>query len=105
MDRCRQQNYRNQRNMSRGCKQPTMNCGCEQMMNSSCNAGCNQYMMHGCGKNEECPEVYDDPVAGMPLAMGYVPWQRFCNLYEECEALYHGTIFHDLDLDFVGKRC
>lgn len=104
MDKCRQQNCRNQRNMTRGYNRQAMGCKCEQSMNHSCNQSCNGYMdKYVC--NEDCPDVLGDPINGMPIAMGYVPWQRFCNLYEECEAMYHGTIFHDLDLDFYGKRC
>lgn len=104
MDKCRQQNCRNHRNMTRGCNHPRMNCGYEQPMYQGCNSGCGGYMNHMMYK-DDCPDVLGDPLSGMPLGMGYVPWQKFNNLYEECEAMYHGTIFHDLDLDFCGKRC
>jgi hypothetical protein len=41
-----------------------------------------------------------------PLGMCYVPWQCFRNLYEnEFVALAHGTLFKDLDLDFLGRSC
>ena len=40
---------------------------------------------------------------GAPLAMAYVPWQRWTNLYELNTALLHGTIFPELDLPFMAK--
>lgn len=41
-----------------------------------------------------------------PLAMAYVPWQKFGRLFEDLEkAYYAGTIFPDLDKPFTGRRC
>ncbi len=41
-----------------------------------------------------------------PLAMCYVPWQRFRDLFEnEYVALAHGTLFKELDLEFLGRSC
>lgn len=54
-----------------------------------------------CGKNE-C----DDALRGLPLAMAYVPWQCYSNVFEcEYESLSHGTIFKDLVLEFKGRSC
>ena len=39
----------------------------------------------------------------MSLAMAYVPWQTWCDIYETEKALQHGTIFKKLDLPFSGK--
>jgi hypothetical protein len=39
----------------------------------------------------------------MPLAMAYVPWQQWQNIYEPCRALERGTIFEELDKPFLGK--
>lgn len=36
------------------------------------------------------------------LAMAYVPWQRFRELYEADQALRHGTIFKELHKPFQG---
>ncbi len=33
-------------------------------------------------------------------AFAYVPYQKFENLYQDNEALWHGTIFKDLDIPF-----
>ena len=38
-----------------------------------------------------------------PLAMAYVPWQQFRNLYDLDRALEVGTIFAELDKPFTGK--
>lgn len=40
----------------------------------------------------------------MPLAMTYVPWQKWQNIYKPENALCAGTIFQDLDLPFTGRR-
>lgn len=41
-----------------------------------------------------------------PLAMAYVQWQHFDNLYEDLEkAFMTGTIFPELDKPFTGRRC
>ena len=38
-----------------------------------------------------------------PVAMAYVPWQNWENLYNECDAFERGTAFPSLDLPFTGK--
>lgn len=40
-----------------------------------------------------------------PLAMAYVPMQKFTNLYNAADGLRAGTIFKDLDLPFKGGKC
>ena len=44
-------------------------------------------------------------LSGLPIAMAYVPWQAYCNLYSQSQALRNGTLFQELDLDFAGRRC
>lgn len=39
----------------------------------------------------------------MPIAMAYVPWQRFVRTYDLCQALQIGTIFPELNKPFTGK--
>ncbi len=41
-----------------------------------------------------------DPLQTMPLAMAYVPWQQWKNVYEGCKGLEHGTIFEELIFPF-----
>ncbi len=43
-----------------------------------------------------------DSVYGMPLAMGYVPWQQWGRTYEPAEGIGCGTIFPELNLPFLG---
>ena len=45
-----------------------------------------------------------DELRGMPLAMGYVPWQNFECTYEPMQGLRAGTIFPELDKPFYGRR-
>ena len=40
----------------------------------------------------------------LPIAMAYVPWQRWKNTYELGKALKVGTIFPELDLPYLGRR-
>ncbi|MDD7113763.1 MAG: spore coat associated protein CotJA [Lachnospiraceae bacterium] len=44
-------------------------------------------------------------IDSLPLAMAYVPWQTWGNLYKPEEGLKQGTIFKDLNLPFTGRRC
>lgn len=39
------------------------------------------------------------------IAMAYVPWQDFEKVYSEEEAWKNGTIFKELDLEFLARRC
>lgn len=40
------------------------------------------------------------------IAMAYVPWQQFPQLYENLEVAYkEGTIFPELNKPFTGRRC
>lgn len=50
-----------------------------------------------CDKRNE----YDE-LRGMPIAMAYVPWQKWCNLYEAEKGFQRGTIFEELDKPFKG---
>lgn len=40
-----------------------------------------------------------------PIAMAYVPWQRWGEVYEPEKALCRGTLFPALDLPFTGCSC
>lgn len=45
-----------------------------------------------------------DALGQFPIAMAYVPWQRFGQTYDLCKAFHAGTIFPELDKPFRGKR-
>ncbi|MBU3841299.1 MAG: spore coat associated protein CotJA [Candidatus Ruminococcus intestinipullorum] len=39
----------------------------------------------------------------MPLAMAYVPWQNWQDIYEVHKGIHRGTIFEELDKPFFGR--
>ena len=51
------------------------------------------------------PEKAMKNVDSLPLAMAYVPWQSWGNIYKAEDALKEGTIFENLNLPFTGRRC
>lgn len=52
----------------------------------------------GCGSSFEKIDQY-------PIAMAYVPWQKFGSVYELEKAFCVGTIFPELDQPFMRARC
>lgn len=40
----------------------------------------------------------------LSLAMSYVPWQRWGDMYDECAALERGTAFPALFMPFMAGR-
>lgn len=46
-----------------------------------------------------------DRMTGMPIGMGYVPWQRWGQTYPLSQGFQRGTIFPELDLPFMMGRC
>lgn len=53
-----------------------------------------------CGCVDQRPMQSD-----MPIAMAYVPMQRWNQVYDMSRGLTRGTIFPELDLPFVMGRC
>ncbi|MCM1190608.1 MAG: spore coat associated protein CotJA [bacterium] len=50
--------------------------------------------------------LYDNQIDKFPIAMAYVPWQKFEGLYDDLEKAYqYGTIFPELNKPFTGRRC
>lgn len=50
--------------------------------------------------------LYREPCDEFPIAMAYVPWQRFNGICENLEKGYcDGTVFPELDKPFTGRRC
>ena len=41
----------------------------------------------------------------MPLAMTYVPWQKWEDIYSPDEGFARGTIFAQLDKTYIGRKC
>lgn len=72
----------------------------------------NPGMSSGMGREDSCPcsnvrtpRHMGDPLSDMAIAMAYVPWQEWGNLYDMDKALKVGTVFADLDKPFLGRRC
>ena len=50
--------------------------------------------------------LYDNNIENFPIAMAYVPWQKFDRMYDDLEKAYcNGTIFPELNKPFTGRRC
>ena len=70
--------------------------------------GCCQNVYRQQHQHQVCPVCLDnkaeeDEVNGMTIAMAYVPWQDWENVYEPCKGLEVGTIFPELELPFYGR--
>ena len=61
-----------------------------------------QYGSRSC--RQKSPDRWDNWGDEFPIGMGYVPWQRWRDLYEPAKALQVGTIFAELDKPFLGMR-
>ena len=48
--------------------------------------------------NQNKPDIH------APLAMSYVPWQKWEALFNESEALNRGTAFPSLEIPFLCKE-
>ena len=69
---------------------PPVNCGQRQVGNEMRNDGRSR-------ERERCLEDF-------PLAMAYVPWQRWRDVLQPDEGLCCGTIFKELNLPFTGRK-
>lgn len=57
-------------------------------------------------KMQEYVKINDRNIDKFPIAMAYVPWQKFEKLYDDLEKAYcSGTIFPELNKPFTGRRC
>ena len=79
-------------------------CNAAPVQSSSCcnNAVAGGIIVGGCadaGCNMETT------LRDYPIAMAYVPWQDYGNIYPLQQALRNGTMFQELNLDFAGRRC
>jgi len=87
------------------CAGARINNGCDSCgntrMKNTCDTCDTVRMMH---QHDDCGNSQQDELRGMPLAMGYVPWQNFGCTYEPMEGLRAGTIFPELEKPFYGRR-
>ena len=85
-----------------GCNTCAEDCDtCSSVCNSCSDNSSSGVIISGCGN--ACDK--ESSLQGMALAMAYVPWQPYTNLYSLSQALRQGTIFRDLDFEFLGRRC
>lgn len=77
------------------------NCGYHEKKEDKCDCAI-ESMYREVERNGACCE---EDMPGKALAMAYVPWQTWRKLYEVCEGFSTGTIFKELDLEFLGRRC
>ncbi len=55
--------------------------------------------------DRECTRLCDLSAANsLPLTMGYIPMQEWCNTYDTQTALCRGSLFPELDKPFLGSR-
>jgi len=82
---------------------------CKEVCKEVCKEACKGHLREDmCDRRDGmCErERMDGDFGRFPLAMCYVPWQCFRNLYEdEFEALANGTLFKELDLKWYGRGC
>lgn len=65
------------------------------MADCKCNRGMTERICYE--KRESCIDKF-------PIAMAYVPWQSWNQIYEFDKALHSGTLFPELDKPFIGRR-
>lgn len=72
------------------------NCGCAGSGNTGRKSACasNRCRIHG-----------EDKLAGLPLAMAYIPMQEWRNLYDLESGFGQGTLFKELDFPFYPTSC
>ena len=87
----------------------TARCSCQNTVTVEASCACPPKVSPECACAVACAVACEpcerDDMPGFPLGMAYVPWQPWCNLYDTEQALWKGTLFQDLDLDFLGRRC
>lgn len=97
--------YENNNNMTPTTTEPVVAASDNDSVDCTSCGECPPLFGHHAHRDQcnECIMVNDMP--GFALAMAYVPWQTFRNLYNEHDALCNGTIFKELNLEYRGRRC
>ena len=84
---------------------PVDNCGCNTPARPADNYGCDHHDHHPVAGTAGCNASRYDQLSGMALAIAYVPWQTYCQLYDLEDALCNGTVFKELKKDFLRGCC
>lgn len=118
-----QGNMMRQRNMMQ--QRPSCRCGMEPMMwpeqrriperkNDEGRRSMGEHrdmeerrMEERCMERKESPRcgcrMEEDCLQSLPIAMSYVPWQKWRNIYDVSKGFHRGTIFEELDKPFLGR--
>lgn len=105
--------YGRQMNFNNGCRpMPVNNCSPEPIQalrgdqqrraSESCECRVPEREIPKHKKPEQCECRYD-VLEDLPIAMAYVPWQKWRNVCKPNNALRMGTIFEDLYKPFYGR--
>lgn len=95
----------NRQNMEAGCNNCTSRNNNPRRGNNSMNSRCKNNCGNSASNCQSCDansSSRNDPLEGMPIGIGYVPWQQWRTTYDYCEGLSNGTIFPCLNLPFLG---
>ena len=88
---------------------PNNNCECNDTQNKQeCNCSCNESQTNqnnNCTMSETSACRPEPTLCEFPIGMAYVPIQQWRRLYDICAAFRNGTLFQELNLDFLGRRC
>ena len=87
--------------MDSGCRSCNPRNSGSRCGNNNMNSRCGSKPSH-CGDCDANSSSRNDPLEGMPIGIGYVPWQQWRSTYDYCEGLSQGTIFPCLNLPFYG---
>lgn len=93
-------------NMRSGCRRDNMRSGCRRdNMRNSC--GRDKDMDSRCRMDNDMSSRRGNmnDMEGFALAMAYVPWQQWGEIYPLNTGLQRGTIFPELDKPFFKGRC
>lgn len=79
-------------------KKTTTDCGCRMEQSEN-------YRHPACDCVKDSCNRATAPVDSMMIAMAYVPWQQWEDVFDYEKALCVGTIFENLDKPWVGRGC
>lgn len=92
----------NPRNMNHSPYASNRSCGSNQpRANSSCHTAIDNILSGNC--DSDCHDS-NHHMHHMPVAMAYVPMQKWGELYDPETAICQGTAFPELNLIFCGSR-
>lgn len=85
--------------VDKGCHNVESRSGAETKVEVDCVCKVNSNQI--CHKHDKMEKLGYE----FPIAMAYVPWQQWGELYDAEYGLKKGTIFKDLNKIFCGERC